>query len=58
MTRWEYKFIEIKRKFFTGSMDLELLETQLNGLGREGLELVSVNQNPMGKSVAILKREK
>ncbi len=56
--RWEYKTIEVKRKFFSGAISAEAFEEQLNALGREGWELVSVNQNQMHGTVAVLKRGK
>lgn len=56
--RWEYKAIEVKRKFLTGGIAVESFQTQLNELGREGWELVSVNQNQMHSVVAVLKRSK
>ena len=56
--RWEYKTIKVKRAFLTGGIDAEVFEVQLNNLGREGWELVSVNQNQMHSVVAVLKRSK
>ncbi|GGY64903.1 hypothetical protein GCM10011613_05890 [Cellvibrio zantedeschiae] len=56
--RWEYKTIEVKRKFMTGGIDVDAFEEQLNTLGLQGWELVSVNQNQMHSVVAVLKRAK
>jgi hypothetical protein len=56
--RWEYKIIEVKRKFLTGGISPEAFEEQLNGLGREGWELVEVNQSQINNVMAILKRSK
>lgn len=55
--RWEYKVIKFsKRSFFSGTIDPEAFEAELNNLGRDGWELVSVTQNQMAITVAVLKR--
>lgn len=58
--RWEYKTIDVsvKRAFFGGTIYAGALEEQLNVLGREGWELVCINQNQMQSVVAVLKRAK
>jgi hypothetical protein len=57
--RWEYKVIKFsKRSFFSGTIDPEAFETELNSLGREGWELVSVTQNQMAIAVAVFKRSR
>lgn len=61
--RWEYKTITFKKRhFFSGSIDLETLNQQLDALGREGWELVSICPNvfmgaPTGV-VGVLKRQR
>jgi hypothetical protein len=41
--RWEYKTFKYKkRSFFSGSLDVEEFNQQLDALGRDGWELVSV----------------
>jgi hypothetical protein len=61
--RWEYKtFAFKKRRFFSGSVNVEALSQELESLGRDGWELVSVCPNsfmgaPNGLIVA-LKRAK
>jgi hypothetical protein len=61
--RWEYKTLSFKkRSFFSGAIKAEELNQQLDALGREGWELVSVCPNftlgaPTG-IVAILKRQR
>jgi len=55
--RWEYKVIKYsKRNFFSGTIDPEAFEAELNSYGREGWELVSVTQNQMAIVVAVFKR--
>ena len=57
--RWEYKtFKYCKRSFFTGAVNAEALEQMLNDLGREGWELVSINQTQMQSALVVLKRQK
>lgn len=61
--RWEYKTIAFKkRRFFTGAIDADALNQQLDGLGRDGWELVSICPGsffgaPSGV-IAVLKRQK
>ncbi|MET0356151.1 MAG: DUF4177 domain-containing protein [Cellvibrio sp.] len=55
--RWEYKTIKVKRNFW-GCIDAEELQTQLNELGRDGWELVTMNQSQSMSPVAVLKRSK
>lgn len=41
--RWEYKTVRFKkRSFFSGALDTEELNQQLDALGRDGWELVSL----------------
>lgn len=55
--RWEYKTLKYtKRSFFTSAVNSEELEQVLNELGRDGWELVSINQTQMLPSIIILKR--
>lgn len=61
--RWEYKTLSFKkRSFFSGAIDTEAFNQQLDALGRDGWELVSICPNsfmgaPSGV-VAVLKRQK
>ncbi|MES2674906.1 MAG: DUF4177 domain-containing protein [Pseudomonadota bacterium] len=55
--RWEYKTLKYtKRSFFTGAVDAEELQQMLNDLGRDGWELVSINQTQMQPAIIVLKR--
>ena len=57
--RWEYKAINFcNRSFFTGTINADMLEKQLNDLGRENWEVVSVSQSQMQKLLIVLKRPK
>lgn len=61
--RWEYTTLSFKkRSFFSGAIDAEALTQQLDSLGREGWELVSVCPGsffgaPVGL-IAVLKRQR
>ncbi len=57
--RWEYKTLQYtKRSFFTGAVNAVELERELNELGRDGWELVSINQTQMQPALIVLKRSK
>jgi hypothetical protein len=40
--RFEYKVLKFDKSTFWGALDLPVLEQQLNELGREGWEVVSM----------------
>lgn len=55
--RWSYKVLELKLKLFGGSTSTRL-EDELNRLGKQGWELVSVNQtNSLEPIRCVLKKE-
>ncbi|MGV8836762.1 DUF4177 domain-containing protein [Cellvibrio sp.] len=60
--RWEYKTLSFKmRSSFFGTLDVDLFNQQLDALGREGWELISICPLGMGAAsgvVAVLKRQK
>jgi len=56
--RWEYKTINLKRNFLSGAINVQELELDLNALGRDGWELVSLSQNNLHGMIAVLKRSK
>jgi len=61
--RWEYKTINFKkRSFFSGALNIEELNQQLDVLGRDGWELVSMCQGIFGSSsqgvIAVFKRSR
>lgn len=58
--RWEYKTFSFKkRSFFTSMIDAEALQAQLNELGRDGWELVSLIQNgAMLGALVVMKRSR
>lgn len=56
--RWEYKTIKYrKRNFFSGCVDIEALNENVNSMAKEGWELVSCWGAPDG-AIAIFKRQK
>jgi hypothetical protein len=60
--RWEYKTLSYKkRSFFSGAIDAEALNQQLDALGRDGWELVSICPKGLGTAsgvIAVFKRQK
>lgn len=59
MTKWQYKIVQFsERSFFSGQLKADKVEEELNKLGNQGWELVSLSsQGSMGAStVAILKK--
>lgn len=59
--RWEYKTVKFDNcRRWTGSLDLGLLNEQLNLLGRDGWELVQLTPTSPygGGTMAIFKRQK
>lgn len=58
--RWEYKIFTFKKlSFFTSAIDADAFQTQLNELGRDAWELVSVTRSGTASSVlVVMKRSK
>lgn len=62
MQRWEYKTLKVEAKgWLGGKLDAEELTRELNALGRDGWELVSITDLNMvdgmtRQVVAVLKR--
>lgn len=55
--RWTYQVIEIKPNWL-GSLKPQVVQDELNRLGTQGWELVSVTVGtPMGPAIAVLKKE-
>jgi hypothetical protein len=61
--RWEYKTTKYKkRNFFSGGVDIEILNVNINAMAKEGWELVSLSPHycwgaPCGL-IVIYKRQK
>lgn len=52
--RWEYKTLTYNKRSFFGALNVEELQQVLNDLGRDGWELVGINQTQ--PAILVLKR--
>ena len=58
MNKWEYKIVSFaaKRKFLTGQFDAIEIEKQLNAMGSQGWELVTMSYFPATAPTMVFKR--
>lgn len=62
MRKWECKVVSlnVKRKFLSGQFDVKAIEEQLNAMGQQGWELISlegIHNRSATSPVLTLKRE-